>query len=108
MNIIALLIGQRLSLLYHLFISLHITLGVVSTQKKPVDGLVASPYPSLTTMVAPVASDHGHGLDDAAATLRRVQQSRQYLEANLDAMLKAKQEGAIYSFIDEINRDRYI
>lgn len=67
----------------------------------------ASPYPVLKKSTSGKVLDNPSGkYSDAEDTLKRVQTTRNFLEANLDLILKGRHDSDVYSFIDQLTRDR--
>ena len=76
-----------------------------SSTQRMASEVLSSPYPKLRPpgggANAPVVANY----TDAQDTLQRVMESREYLESNLDAILRARKDAELYSFIDHITRD---
>ena len=77
-------------------------------QAKTEDNPPTSPYPDRATSAAAarvtsqLAGDSS--VSDARATLKELQERRTYLEANLDAILRARQETEVYAAIDSLTQ----
>ena len=77
-------------------------------QAKTEDNPPTSPSPDRATSAAAarvtsqLAGDSS--VSDARATLKELQERRTYLEANLDAILRARQETEVYAAIDSLTQ----
>ena len=85
-----------------MYIHVHVHF-ITHAQLKTDDAPPSSPYPErikLSPDAPPLANNFG----DARDTLRSVQEKRSYLETNLDAILRARQESEVYAAIDTLTQ----
>lgn len=71
------------------------------TQGKPVNLPPASPYPTRND-VSKGNAPYQDNYADAHATLKETQQTKQMLQANIDALVRARDEAEIYATLDSL------